>query len=43
MVKGKKGNYDLFGGLTPKGFWAKNDTGDGRNTNPKTNRKRKWG
>jgi hypothetical protein len=29
--------------LTPVGFWADKDTGDGRNTNPTKNRKRKWG
>jgi hypothetical protein len=45
MTKRKKDNgYSLFpGGLTPKGAYAKQDTGDARNTNPSKNMKRKYG
>ena len=45
MAKSKKDNgYSLFpGGLSPKGFIAKKATGDGRNTNPTKNIKRKYG
>jgi len=45
MAKRKRDNgYSNFpGGLTPRAFYGKMDTGDGRNTNPSKNMKRKYG